>query len=214
MLLKFVPDSCFRADPLVVAEVSWVEPRRPISRMSVRAICPTAANSRGLVAWSTQDGFPGQPVLCPTLLPVGHDAAFGCLPQHPAAGGLNLGCNVFAGEERVASSCVRQWDRKQWRARLVQVAGKRTAVNVESPGEDRHRHIAVREALDVNELRFSLTLGMSFVATCGLAASSRLPFGRPTSPLVSRRSADQRGSVGFERRETPAEGRECQIKIH
>jgi hypothetical protein len=27
MLLKVVPDSCFRADPLVVAEVSWVEQR-------------------------------------------------------------------------------------------------------------------------------------------------------------------------------------------
>lgn len=75
----------------------------------------------------------------------------------------------------MASSCIRQWDRKECRARLVQVARKRTAVDVESPGEDRYSHIAVREALDISgrqQLRKAESILRSIVdnAVCYQAA--------------------------------------------
>ena len=41
----------------------------------------------------TRGGFLGQPVLCPTLLPVGRDAALGLLAQHALARKLYLGIN-------------------------------------------------------------------------------------------------------------------------
>ena len=46
-------------------------------------------------------------------------------------------------------SSVRFWDREQRCARLFQVARKRTTVETESPGEDRSRHLAFRETLDI-----------------------------------------------------------------
>ena len=72
-----------------------------------------------------------------------------CLPQHPAAWKLYLSCNIFAEEKCVTLSSVRYWDRKQRCARLFQVARKRTTVEMESPGEDRCRHVVFRETLDI-----------------------------------------------------------------
>lgn len=45
-------------------------------------------------------------------------------------------------------SSVRYWDRHQRCARFPQVARKRTAVEMESPGEDRCCHVSFRELLD------------------------------------------------------------------
>jgi len=53
---------------------------------------------------------------------------------------LYLSCNILTEEKYVTPSCVRQWDRKQRRARLSEVARERTAVEMEPPREDRCRH--------------------------------------------------------------------------
>ncbi len=97
----------------------------------------------------TQGGFLGLPVLCPALFPGGHDAASRRLPQHPAAWDLYLSGKIFVEEKRIILSNVRYWDRKQRNARLFQVARKRTTVEMESPGKDRHRHVAFREMLNI-----------------------------------------------------------------
>ncbi len=68
----------------------------------------------------TQGGFLGLPVLSPTLLPGGLDAASSLLSQHPAARKPYLDCNIFAREK-----CVRYCDRQQRCSRLFQVARKR-----------------------------------------------------------------------------------------
>jgi hypothetical protein len=47
----------------------------------------------------TQGGFLGEPVLCPTLLPDGLDAALGVLLQHPRARKLYLSSNILEEEE-------------------------------------------------------------------------------------------------------------------
>ena len=53
-----------------------------------------------LSRWVRQCEFLGLRVHRPPLLPGGYDAAACCLPQHSAAGDLNLSCNIFAEEKR------------------------------------------------------------------------------------------------------------------
>ena len=150
----------------------------PISQMSFLAIARVLTIRTDSSHGFTQGGFLGLPVLCPTLLPGGHDAALCCLPQHPAAWDLYLSGNIFVEEKRVILSSVGYWDRKQRCARLFQVARKRTTVEMESPGEDRCRHVAFRETLDIRgrqQLRKTVPILRSGVhnALCYQAANHR-----------------------------------------
>ena len=94
-------------------------------------------------------GFPGEPVFCPLLLPVGLDAAMGLFFQHLAAWKLDLGCNSLAQEVCVTLSGIRYRDREQRCPRVLLVARQRPIVKTESPGENRCRHMALRETSDI-----------------------------------------------------------------
>src|SRR6266446_3429521 len=71
----------------------------------------------------------------------------GLLAQYSLARKLYPGSNILGEEECVTPSSSRYWDRKQRCARLFQVAREGTTVEMESPGENRCRHVSFRELL-------------------------------------------------------------------
>ena len=84
----------------------------------------------------TRGAFLRQSVLRPLPLPSGFHARLCLLPQHPAGWKPDLGRDILAKEIGVASSRIRVRNGEQRRARFLQVARERTAVEAESLSEN------------------------------------------------------------------------------